>query len=91
MDKKNVYHNDPNPLNIMVDTKGNFRYIDFGMSKEKKINKTNIKSLKNVFYGGLQGLVTQKKIKSNDIEIIDKEINKPIIKINKEIMYNNAK
>ena len=71
MDNINIYHNDPNPLNIMVDMDNNFKYIDYGMSTEKKFNQTNVKSLKSVFYSGMQGLVTRKKIKASDINIIN--------------------
>lgn len=76
MDKRNIYHNDPNPLNIMVDINGNFRYIDYGMTILKKKHQTNIKSLKAVFYGGMQGLVTRKYIHGTDIKIINKELTK---------------
>ena len=76
MDERQVYHNDPNPLNIMTDMDGNFKYIDYGMSINKPANKTNIKSLKTVFYGGMQGLVTRKIIPSDNIKIINEELSK---------------
>ena len=80
MDKKKIYHNDPNPLNIMIDEKGNFRYIDYGMSKyfDKKLknDNPNLIALKTIFFGGMQGLTTRKIIKKEDINIINEELHK---------------
>ena len=36
MDAAGIYHNDPNPLNLMVDADGAFRWVDFGHSVELK-------------------------------------------------------
>jgi tRNA A-37 threonylcarbamoyl transferase component Bud32 len=80
MNKTGVMHNDPNPLNIMVDDKGNFRFIDFGMSKPlSKIKKSNNKKIDNVsllygiFYSGMQGL-TNKLVNKKDLKIINDKL-----------------
>lgn len=80
MDKLEVYHNDPNPLNIMVDFNGKFRFIDYGMSKmidpKKNGVNPNLRALFMSFYGGVQGLVTRKIIKKENIKIINDELKK---------------
>jgi len=44
LDKTGVMHNDPNPLNILV-LNGQFKIIDFGMSKICDVSKCNNKRL----------------------------------------------
>ena len=73
LDDLNIYHNDPNPLNIMVTKSGQFKFIDFGFSKNitgsTKPNP-NIRSLKTLFFGGMQGIINTTSIEKKDIEII---------------------
>ena len=79
MDKNNIYHCDPNPLNLMEGFDGKFRWIDYGMSKDinikKHTNNPNLKALKYCFYSGMQGLVTKKVICEDNICLINKQIN----------------
>ena len=76
MDNIGIYHNDPNPLNIMYKN-GKFYYIDFGMSLPIDIKKhgrfPNTRALGTVFFGGVQGLVNR-KISKGDINIIKKYV-----------------
>lgn len=89
MDKLGIYHNDPNPLNIMYKN-GKFYYIDFGMSKPIDIEKhgrfPNTKALGTVFFGGVQGLVNRKISKGN-INIIKKYVD--IAKYNPDLLLNS--
>ena len=82
MNKKGVMHNDPNPLNIMVDDKGDFRFIDFGMSKPlKNIKKIKNKQIENVsslyalFYGGMLGITTKNHmVKKSELKVINDKL-----------------
>ena len=78
MDKHNIYHCDPNPLNLMEGFDGKFKWIDYGMSKDicvkKHTSNPNLKALKYVFYSGMQGLVTKKIISSDNLNIINQFI-----------------
>lgn len=79
MNKKNVKHNDPNPLNIMIDDNGEFRFIDFGMSKPlskiKNEKLENVRSLYAVFYGGMQGITnTNKMVKESELKVINDKL-----------------
>jgi len=89
MDNIGIYHNDPNPLNIMYKN-GKFYYIDFGMSKPIDIKKhgryPNTRALHTVFFGGLQGLVNRKISKGN-INIIKKYVD--IAKYNPDLLLNS--
>ena len=62
LDAIGVYHNDPNPLNMMC-TDGRFYYIDFGMTKPIDTKKNgrfpNTRALRTTFTGGMQGLITR--------------------------------
>lgn len=65
LDAAGIYHNDPNPLNLMEGPDGDFFWIDYGFSKNidpKKNGKhPNMRALNTVLHGGMQGLVTRKK------------------------------
>jgi len=65
MDEAGIYHNDPNPLNLMEGPCGTFLWIDYGFSKDilpkKHGLKPNTRALKTVLHGGMQGLATRKK------------------------------
>ena len=79
MDKNNIYHCDPNPLNLMEGFDGKFKWIDYGMTKDinvkKHTNNPNLKALKYVFYSGMQGLISRKIIDKDNINLINKKIN----------------
>ena len=73
MDKLKINHNDPNPLNIMIDEEGNFKYIDYGFSKILK--RTNLHSLEPLIYNIFRGIVNGYKIiKEEDISILVNEV-----------------
>ena len=77
LDENNIYHCDPNPLNLMEGIDGKFKWIDYGMSIDinvKKHTNPNLKSLKTVFYGGMQGLISRKICKKNNIKKINEKI-----------------
>lgn len=78
LDENNIYHCDPNPLNLMEGIDGKFKWIDYGMSIDinvkKHTNSPNVKSLKTVFYGGMQGLVSRKICTKNNITKINEII-----------------
>ena len=77
-DENNIYHCDPNPLNLMEGIDGKFKWIDYGMSIDINIKKhtsnPNLKALKTVFYSVMQGLITRKIICEDNISIINKQI-----------------
>ena len=79
MDENNIYHCDPNPLNLMEGFDGKFKWIDYGMTKDinvkKHTNNPNLKALKYVFYSGMQGLISRKIIDKDNINLINKKIN----------------
>ena len=55
---------------------GKFRYIENGFSKlitKKHRSNPNLRALKTIFYGGMQGLVTRKMIDAGNIN--NKELN----------------
>ena len=71
MDKLKIHHNDANPLNIMVDTSGKFKFIDFGMAKmftNSTNSNANQRALKSLFYGGMQGLLNTTELKKSSFE-----------------------
>jgi hypothetical protein len=78
LDENNIYHCDPNPLNLMEGFDGKFKWIDYGMSIDinvkKHTNNPNVKALTSVFYGGLQGLITKQIICEDNILIINEKI-----------------
>ena len=77
LDENNIYHCDPNPLNLMEGFDGKFKWIDYGMSIDinvkKHTNSPNVKALKTVFYGGVQGLIKRKIIFEDNILIINEK------------------
>ena len=78
LDENNIYHCDPNPLNLMEGIDGKFKWIDYGMSIDinvkKHTNNPNVKALKSVFYGGMQGLIRRQICKQNNITKINEKI-----------------
>lgn len=64
LDTAGVYHNDPNPLNLMEGPDGKFLFIDYGFSTDinpsKHGLKPNTRALGTLLHGGMQGLVTRK-------------------------------
>jgi len=64
MDTAGIYHNDPNPLNLMEGPDGKFLFIDYGFSTDinpsKHGLKPNTRALGTLLHGGMQGLVTRK-------------------------------
>ena len=73
MDKQKINHGDPNPLNIMIDEEGNFKYIDYGFSKILK--RTNLHSLEPLIYNIFRGIVNGYNIiKEEDISILVNEV-----------------
>ena len=51
LDEIKVYHNDPNPLNLIFNKQGDFFLIDYGFSKDLTKNKSNLSSLRTLLYG----------------------------------------
>jgi hypothetical protein len=78
LDENNIYHCDPNPLNLMEGIDGKFKWIDYGMSIDINVKKhttnPNVKALKSVFYGGMQGLISRQIICEDNILIINEKI-----------------
>jgi len=74
MDTKKILHKDPNPLNIMIDKKGDFKFIDFGFSQKLKKNESNLYSLEELIYSIFRGI--HKYVKLKDISILVEEVNR---------------
>jgi hypothetical protein len=74
MDTKKILHKDPNPLNIMIDKKGDFKFIDFGFSQKLKKNESNLYSLEALIYSVFRGI--HKYVKLKDISILVEEVNR---------------
>jgi len=77
LDGAGIYHNDPNPLNLMEDCDGKFKWIDYGMSKaidvSKNGRKPNTRALHAMLHGGMQGLVSR-KVWTGDHSLLTKAI-----------------
>ena len=83
LDENKIYHNDSNPLNIMVEKSGKFKFIDFGMAKKFTSSTkeyANMISLKALFYGGMQGLINNTNLDKSSFKdrlhkyFVDKKI-----------------
>jgi len=85
IDKHNIYHGDPNPENIMIDTEGKFKFIDFGSAKEKTIKTNdypNVKNIGKLLYSKDYGLVSKLKLlEKDDLSYINGFLKKLDVKI----------
>ena len=68
MDELGIYHNDPNPLNYMLDKHGNWKYIDFGHSvrmSKKEHEHGNTRALTALMHSETQGLKVRRLVTSD--------------------------
>ena len=61
LDCAGIYQNDPNPLNLMQNSRGQFVWIDYGFAKgtNAKHCEPNLRSLQTLLWGGVQGVVAR--------------------------------
>ena len=72
LDELKIYHNDPNPLNFMLDKNDNMKLIDYGFARKFKKGDTNISSIGSLLYSSHQGLVKNKIVKQDPKFLKDK-------------------
>jgi predicted Ser/Thr protein kinase len=73
LDRCGIRQNDPNPLNFMFvsENSDDVLWIDFGFAvKQEKDKINNLISLGNFLRGGMQGLITRKKLKPEGASVI---------------------
>ena len=71
LDDAGIYHNDPNPLNLMTNKEGKFRWIDYGLTIKIDPKQhglyPNVQAIWDVFHG-FHGLESRRRIKKGSYD-----------------------
>ena len=81
LDACGIRHNDPNPLNFMFKASDSdeILWVDYGFSKhQQKGEFNNLMSLKTLFHGGLQGIVSRGILKPQGSFIVNGWVQKAV-------------